>query len=115
LLLLRVVYYAILGVYATTALAICRIDVDYATILGTVPLVLVADALPSISGLGTREAALYLLLGTEHREVLVAMGFFWSTGLIVFRLAIGLVHLWLCQGILRPAEVSALSDSGDTP
>jgi hypothetical protein len=100
LILLRLVYYAILAGYATAALRICRIDVDQATIFSTVPLVLLADSLPSISGLGARETALQLLLQPENPGALAAMGLMWSTGLIVGRLAIGLAHLWYEGGIL---------------
>jgi hypothetical protein len=106
LLALRTVYYAILGLYATLALRICRLGVDYATILSTIPLVLVADTLPSISGLGTRETALYVLLGPEHQEVLLAMGLFWSMGIIFGRLAIGLVHLWFCREVLQVPNIT---------
>jgi len=106
LFLLRIVYYAVLGLYATLALRICGVYKDHATVLSTIPLVLVADSLPSISGLGTRETALYLLLGAEHREVLVAMGLFWSLGLLLVRLAIGLIHLWFSGEMLLPPAVA---------
>jgi hypothetical protein len=103
LLFLRLGYYTIVGVYATLALRICQVHENFAAVLSAIPLVLVADSLPSISGLGTRETALYLLLGSEHREVLVAMGLFWSFGLILGRLAIGLAHLWFSgQMLMRP-------------
>jgi len=116
LFLLRIVYYAVVGMYATLALRICGVYEDHATVLSTIPLVLVADSLPSISGLGTRETALYLLLGAEHREVLVAMGLFWSLGLLLVRLAIGLIHLWFSGEILLPppAAIAAIgADSND--
>jgi len=50
--------------------------------------------LPSASGLGTRETALYLLLPSRQPDVIVAMGVLWSTGVIVVRLLIGLAWLW---------------------
>jgi hypothetical protein len=108
LLFLRLIYYAIVGTYAALALRICRVHLDHATVLSTIPLVLLAVSLPSISGLGTRETALYLLLGAEHRESLVAMGLFWSTGLIVVRLTIGMVHLWFSgEMLVRPPASAA--------
>lgn len=98
LLLLRVVYYAFFGVYATAVLRISGIELSWAAMLGTIPIVLLAVTLPSVSGLGPRETALCVLLGPEHREVLLAIGLFMSTGQMLSRLAIGLVNLWLCRG-----------------
>ena len=54
-----------------------------------------ATILPSASGLGTRETALYLLLPSQRPDVLVAMGLIWSSGVVVVRLGIGLAWLWL--------------------
>lgn len=103
---LRVVYYAILGLYAGAALRICGIPTDFATTLAGVPLVLLADALPSVSGLGTRDAALRSVFGAEHKEILLAMGLVWWSGLVSVRLAIGLIHLWLVPEILiRPSSL----------
>jgi hypothetical protein len=92
---LRLVYFGILIVYGGMALAICGIDVSPMVVLSTMPLVLLADALPSVAGVGTRETALLLLLNPESNATLMAMSLFWSTGMIVCRLAIGLVLLWL--------------------
>jgi hypothetical protein len=94
LVLLRVGYFAILGSYVAVALRICALDVAPATALAAVPLVLMAGILPSASGLGTRETALYLLLPTGRPDVLLAMGLIWSTGMLVFRLGIGFASLW---------------------
>lgn len=94
---MRVVYFGILVVYAAVALAICRLPVDHEVVLSTVPLVLLADGLPSLCGLGTRETALQLLLTPDEPAVLLAMSLFWSTGMIVGRALIGLGHYWAQQ------------------
>jgi Lysylphosphatidylglycerol synthase TM region len=91
---LRCVYFSIFAVYAAVALAICRIPVDHKVVASTIPLVLLADGLPSIAGLGTRDTALQLLLTPDKPEALLAMSLMWSTGLIVVRSIIGLTHLW---------------------
>jgi len=92
---LRSIYFSILLVYAVVALEIVRIPVGFRVVFGTVPLVLLADGLPNIAGLGTRDAALQLLLHPPRREVLLAVSLVWTTGLMVGRAAIGLVHLAL--------------------
>jgi hypothetical protein len=94
---LRLVYFGILIVYGGLALAICHIEIGPMVVLSTIPLVLVADALPSMAGLGTRETALRLLLNPESPEELMAMSLFWTIGMIVCRLLIGLIHLWAPQ------------------
>jgi len=95
LLLLRVGYFAIAGSYLAVALRICRLDTEAAAQWAAIPLVLLAGILPSASGLGTRETALYLLVPADRPESLVAMGLIWSSGLLVVRLSIGLAWLWL--------------------
>jgi hypothetical protein len=91
---LRCIYFSIFAVYAAVALAICHIPVDHQVVASTIPLVLLADGLPSIAGLGTRDTALQLLLAPDRPEALLAMSLMWSTGLIVVRSTIGLAHLW---------------------
>jgi hypothetical protein len=98
LLPLRVAYFAITGSYVAAALWICGEGITAATALAVVPLIVLAANLPSASGLGTRETALYLLLPSRHPDVLVAMGLIWSTGVVVGRLGIGLAWLWWEQG-----------------
>ncbi len=90
----RFVYFGILILYAGIALAICGIPVDHRVVAGTIPLVLLADALPSVCGIGTRETALVLLLNPENPAVLIALSLIWSSGMIVGRLVIGLTWLW---------------------
>ena len=90
----RVCYYMILLIYAGVAFGIAGLVVNQMTLLSTIPLVLLADALPSISGLGTRDAALQLLLPTSEKQTLLAISLVWSVGLILGRTCIGLFHLW---------------------
>lgn len=89
----RVVYFFILVLYAAVALEICGISLDFRVVLSTIPLVMLADGLPSVSGLGTRETALQLLLPTEQPAVLVALSLVWTTVLVLTRAAIGLGHM----------------------
>ena len=92
---LRILYFGILLAYATVALWICGILISGFDLLSTIPLVIAADGLPSVAGIGTREAALVNLLDTERPdEILLAMSLVWSTGMIIGRLTIGLTHLW---------------------
>jgi len=107
---LRCVYFSILLVYAVVALEIVRISVDFRVVFGAVPLVLLADGLPSMSGLGTRETALQLLLHPPRLEMLLALSLVWTTGLMVGRAAIGLVHLALDPTISGLAIESMPSD-----
>jgi hypothetical protein len=100
---LRFGYFAILVVYAAIALAICRISVDNEVVLSTIPLVLLAEGLPNFAGLGTRETSLQLLLAPREPAVLLAMSLIWSTGMLLIRFVIGLVHLSFHQ--LRSCEV----------
>jgi len=96
LLPLRVGYFAILVAYATAALAICELPADWRVALSTVPLVLLADGLPSFASLGSRETVLHLVLAPgESNPTLVAMSLLWSIGMVVGRLLIATVHLWI--------------------
>ncbi|MHB8954401.1 MAG: lysylphosphatidylglycerol synthase domain-containing protein [Pirellulaceae bacterium] len=91
----RFVYFAILIAYGGVALAISGIPVHDLVVVSTLPLVLLADALPSVAGIGTRETALILLLAPENPAVLLAVSLIWSSSMIVGRLMIGLVWLWV--------------------
>jgi len=95
--LLRGVYFAILMIYAGVGLEVCGVDVDLMVVVSTIPLVLVADALPSVSGLGVREKALLTLLhpSAELQAAVVALSLIWTTGMVVGRALIGLGNLWL--------------------
>lgn len=92
--LLRFGYFSIIVVYVTIGLALCEIVVDAQIIFSSVPIVVLVEGLPiSMSGLGTRETTLtYLLPGDD--STVVAFSLIWSTGLIVGRLLLGLVHWW---------------------
>jgi hypothetical protein len=98
LLVLRAIYFSILVVYGLVAIRICRLPVDTNVVLTAVPIVLLADGLPSFAGLGTREAALLFLLRPPTKDdeaQLVTMSLFWSTGMIVVRFIIASAHLWI--------------------
>lgn len=99
----RVVYFLILVVYAGVALEICGISLDFRVVLGTIPLVMLADGLPSVSGLGTRETALQLLLPIENPAMLAALSLVWTTVLVLGRAAIGLAAIW--GRMLRQSKV----------
>ncbi len=103
---MRFVYFGILLVYAVIALHICDVPVDRRVTASTMPLVLLADGLPSFAGLGTRETSLQLLLdpGRERAPMLLAMSLFWSTGLLTVRLTIALAILWIRPIDFQPAE-----------
>jgi Lysylphosphatidylglycerol synthase TM region len=107
---LRICYFLIFVVYAAVALRICRLPVDHRVVLGSIPLVLLADGLPSVSGLGTRDTALQLLIKTARPDTLLAFSLIWSTGLIIGRSAIGLAHLWVDRFLRRPVIDSSLKE-----
>jgi hypothetical protein len=94
LLPLRASYFAILVVYAAFALSIGGIPVNGQVVLSTIPIVLLAEGLPNFAGLGTRETAILLLLDPTDKASLLAVSLFWSAGMIVFRLLIGLLFFW---------------------
>jgi hypothetical protein len=98
LILLRFVYFGLDGIYVPAALWLCGQPIGAGTALAVVPVVLLATVLPSASGLGARETALYLLIPSSRPDVLVAMGVIWSTGIIIVRLLIGLGWLWFDRG-----------------
>jgi hypothetical protein len=93
---LRLGMFLLMLAYAWVALAVCGIPVGIRTVLGVVPFVLVAEALPGTAGLGERETALVYLLhpAPEQRGVLLCLGLTWSVVTILGRVAIGLVG-WL--------------------
>jgi hypothetical protein len=96
LVLLRTGYYSLLLLYAAVGLRLSGMGLDVRVVCGVVPLVLLADGLPiSVSGLGTREAALLYLLSPEQPGRLLAFSLVWSAGLMLGRLALGLAHWWL--------------------
>lgn len=92
ILALRAGYMGILLFYGAAALWIAGIRLGFTGVFSTIPIVIVASVLPNVSGLGTRETALYLLVPTSRPEVLMAISLIWSTGLLIGRLLIGVVH-----------------------
>jgi hypothetical protein len=94
---MRAVYFGILIVYAALALRICGLEVDRHVVASSIPLVMLADALPSLAGLGTRDASLQLLLNPKDPAVLLALSLIWSAGMMIVRSLIGLAHLWAAQ------------------
>src|SRR5262249_1732045 len=105
LILLRLIYFGILVVYAVIALWICKVPMDHRVTVSGMRLVVLADGLPNVAGFGTRETSMQLLLdpGREHAPVLFAMSLFWSTGLLIGRLGIALANLWLRPFFADPA------------
>jgi hypothetical protein len=110
---MRVIYFGILVVYAALALKVCGLDVDHHVVASSIPLVLLADGLPSFAGFGTRDASLQLLLAPKDRAVLLAMSLIWTMGIIVVRSVIGLAHLW-GQQIVSGMRGSMHSDNSAT-
>lgn len=93
----RLILFLLMFLYAGVGLAICRVPADVRTLFGTMPFVLLAEALPGTGGLGERETALVYLLGAtgEQRAELLGFGLIWSFGVILGRVAIGLASAWL--------------------
>jgi hypothetical protein len=92
LIALRSVYFGFIIAYAAVGFSLCELPLDLSTVMSTIPLVLLFDGLPiSVSGLGTREAALLLLLSHVDPARVVAYSMMWSGGLVVGRLLIGIV------------------------
>jgi len=94
--IMRSAYFAISLSYATAGLAVCGVTLEPSRIFSAIPIALFIDGLPiSVSGLGTREQALTLLLKPDRPELVVAFSLFWTAGQATGRIAIGLCHLWL--------------------
>jgi hypothetical protein len=97
----------IILLYAVVGLTYCGVELHSRVVCSIVPLVLVADGLPiSISGLGTRETALVYLVDPPQPAVLLAFSLFWSTGLMLGRLLLGLGHTGLALIIGGPKEAT---------
>jgi len=108
--LLRTGYFGLILLYAAIGLRMCGVSLSVQVVCSVVPLVLLADGLPiSMSGLGTREAALLYLINPEEQEraTLVAFSLLWSLGLVLGRAAIGLGFWWFAPS--RLAEPGPLT------
>jgi hypothetical protein len=97
---MRLAYVGLGLIYITLALAVCGVALDPWVLIGVVPLVVLVDGLPiSVGSLGTREAALLLLLDPfllkADEPVLVAFSIVWSTCGLSGRALIGLGNLWV--------------------
>ncbi len=93
--LMRAAYFAISLTYVATGLSLCGVQLESSRLFSAIPIALLVDGLPiSVSGLGTREQALILLLKPDRPELIVAFSLLWTTGQASGRVAIGLIHLW---------------------
>jgi hypothetical protein len=94
---LRLLFFAIIWAYVALALRVCGFPEDARLVGGVIPLALTAEALPSVSGLGTRDSVLKACLQPSPEQEAVLLGFtlVWSTGLLILRLTVGLVSWWL--------------------
>jgi hypothetical protein len=96
---LRGIYYGMILAAVACGLEAASVSLNRRLVCGVVPLVLLADGLPiSVSGLGTRETSLLLLLHPEEPASLVAFSMIWSSTLVIGRLVIGLAYWWLLPG-----------------
>jgi hypothetical protein len=103
----RLLLFLLVLLYAGVGLALCGLEVDVRTVVGVIPFVLIAEALPGTAGLGPRETALVYLLhpaDDEQRALLLAFGLTWSVVVILGRLAIGLVSRYLLPAHIEAGE-----------
>ena len=94
---LRQIMFLLVVAYAGVGLAICRVPMDAATVVGIIPFVIIAESLPGTAGMGEREAALVYLYpaGDEYAAVLLSFGLVWSIVVILGRVLIGLVSWYV--------------------
>jgi hypothetical protein len=90
---LRLAMFLLVLLYAWAALVICQMLPDARTVFGVIPFVITAESLPGAAGLGQRETALVYLLhpSDSQRALVLAWGLTWSVGVILGRVAIGLL------------------------
>lgn len=92
--LLRTVYACHGIVYVAVCLAASGFALDYRVVLSVIPIIVLLDAVPiSISGLGTREAALLVLLRPDDPSLLLAFSLVWWACGMGGRALIGLFHV----------------------
>jgi hypothetical protein len=104
LILLRVGFFAIDIVYVLLGLWVVGVRVDALLAMSAAPLVALVDGLPiSVSGLGTREATLLLLLDPAQPALVVAFCLTWTGFTILGRGLIGGVSIWLDPALAREA------------
>jgi hypothetical protein len=105
---LRLLFFAIIMAYLATGLWLAGLPQGARGLCGIVPLYLLVETVPSVSGLGARDAALRGLLhpSPDQEGVLLAFTLLWSTTLLLGRAAVGLVSVWL----LAPAPAVPPAD-----
>ncbi len=98
----RLILILLILLYAGISLALCGLPSSVGLVCAVIPCVLLAEALPSAGGLGTRETTLLTLLpvSTGQSAVVLSFSLIWSTVLIVGRVAISLVS-WFLPGRTR--------------
>src|SRR4029079_18218466 len=96
---------------------ICNLSVDFRVATSAIPLVLLANGLPSFAGIGTHETSMQLLLapGREQAPVLLAMSLFWTTGLVICRMVIALANLWIGKIDGGPSMTFAAANDATAP
>jgi hypothetical protein len=92
---LRLLFFSIIWAYVAVGLRVCGFAEDGRVIGGVIPLALTAEAIPSVSGLGTRDTVLKTCLQPSPEQEAVLLGFtlIWSTGLLIGRLTVGLLSV----------------------
>jgi len=96
LVLLRTGYFGLDMVYVAVGLWLIGVHVDLMLALSAVPVVALVDGLPiTVSGLGTREATLLILLDPDQRALVLAFCLTWTACTMITRGLIGAVHLWM--------------------
>jgi len=115
--LLRLIMFVLVLVYVGACLAVCRVRASPRMILGTIPYVFMAEALPGTAGLGEREGALlYLYPGAENeRAVLLSFGLIWSAVVILMRIAISLVSWSLPRRTAAGLEPQSAASAPPSP
>ena len=112
---LRGAFFLIIAVYVTVGLRLAGFPLEPGAVYRVIPLVLLAEALPSISGLGTRDTALLGLLhpAPELRGLVLAFSLLWSSVLLIGRVAVGLAAWWLPPAGPAPTRPAAGEGHGN--
>jgi hypothetical protein len=94
----RLAFLSIIILYLALALPLAGVSLEPQAVYQVLPLQLLSEAIPSISGLGARDMVLLGLLhpATEEQQGLVlAFTLLWSGVLMIGRAAVGLAAWWL--------------------
>jgi hypothetical protein len=106
----RLVMFVLVLVYAGVGLALCGIPPRIDTVLGVIPIALMAEALPAAGGLGPKEAALVWLLRStsqQQQALLFRFGVIWTFVVTLGRILVGLIGSGLSQQTRSPAREPA--------